>query len=324
MNTKTTMVLVIAAWLTHPFDWTFEDPTTGKLPDGWSSHKTGSGAGSLAEMYRSPNGTWHGLAGRARVRLVNAKSVDESERPTSVYDMTDPKWRGKIGLAKPLFGTTATHAACLFAHLGEEKAKEFFRPVAWWRSPSREGIPLIKRKTSWIVVSSLPARAKRPRWHSVRRPVCPPRGSSASSRSAATAASGPLRVSPKNPRYFCDASGREVLLVGSHTWNSLVDMGRSDPPEAFDFDAYLDFLSRYGHNFIRLWAWDSTTWDTRANGRLGKDFIHHAAPLPWLRTGPGMALDGKPKFDLKQFDPAYFERLRQRVRPPVAAASTCP
>ena len=126
-------------------------------------------------------------------------------------------------------------------------------------------------------------------------------------------ATGPLRISTKNPRYFCDASGREILLVGSHTWNSLVDMGRSDPPEAFDFDAYLDFLDRYGHNFIRLWTWDSTTWDTRANGKLGKDFIHHAAPLPWARTGPGMALDGKPKFDLKQFNPVYFERLQARV-----------
>lgn len=126
-------------------------------------------------------------------------------------------------------------------------------------------------------------------------------------------ATGPLHVSDQNPRYFCDAQGREVLLVGSHTWNSLVDMGRSDPPEAFDFDAYLDFLGRYGHNFVRLWAWDSTTWDTRANGRLGKDFIHHVAPLPWLRTGSDMALDGRPKFDLKQFNPDYFERLRDRV-----------
>lgn len=126
-------------------------------------------------------------------------------------------------------------------------------------------------------------------------------------------ASGPLRVSPRNPRYFRDARGREVLLVGAHTWNNLVDMGRSDPPEAFDFDAYLDFLDRYGHNFIRLWTWDSTTWDTRANGKWGKNFIHHVAPLPWARTGPGIALDGKPKFDLKQFDPAHFERLRSRV-----------
>lgn len=126
-------------------------------------------------------------------------------------------------------------------------------------------------------------------------------------------ATGPLRVSARNPRYFCDASGREVLLVGSHTWNNLVDMGRSDPPEAFDFDAYLSFLQRYGHNFIRLWTWDSTKWDTRANGKWGKDFIHNAAPLPWARTGPGMALDGKPKFDLTKFEPAYFARLRERV-----------
>jgi hypothetical protein len=110
-----------------------------------------------------------------------------------------------------------------------------------------------------------------------------------------------------------DGSLKAVYLTGAHTWNNLVDMGRSDPPEAFDFDAYLEFLKKHHHNFIRLWAWDSTTWVTRANGRLGKDFIHNAAPLPWRRTGPGKALDGKPKFDLAKFDPEYFGRLRSRV-----------
>ncbi len=96
-------------------------------------------------------------------------------------------------------------------------------------------------------------------------------------------------------------------------WNNLVDMGRSDPPEALDFAAYLDFLERYGHNFIRLWAWDSLTWETRANGKQGKDFVHHVSPHPWLRTGPEAALDGKPRFDLTRLDPAYFERLRTRI-----------
>src|ERR671914_2881591 len=91
-------------------------------------------------------------------------------------------------------------------------------------------------------------------------------------------------------------------------------MGRGDPPEPFDFEAYLDLLHNNGHNFIRLWAWDSTVWDTKANGRLGKNFVHHPAPLPWRRTGPGDALDGKPKFDLAKFDPAYFDRLRSRVK----------
>lgn len=139
------------------------------------------------------------------------------------------------------------------------------------------------------------------------------------SRVETIAATGPLRVHPDNPRYFTDGttlpdgSLKAVYVTGSHTWNSLVDMGRADPPEAFDFDRYLDFLERHGHNFIRLWAWDSTVWDTRANGRLGKDFVHNAAPLPWSRTGPGLALDGKPRFDLTRFDPAYFERLRSRV-----------
>lgn len=126
-------------------------------------------------------------------------------------------------------------------------------------------------------------------------------------------ASGPLRAHPTNPRYFTDDGQRAVLLTGSHTWNNLVDMGRSDPPEAFDYDAYLDFLEGYGHNFIRLWAWDSVTWDTRANGSLGKDFVHYVAPLPWARTGAGNALDGKPRFDLTKFNPDYFERLRARV-----------
>jgi hypothetical protein len=136
---------------------------------------------------------------------------------------------------------------------------------------------------------------------------------------AAATATGPLRIHPDNPRYFTDGvklsdgTLRAVYLTGSHTWDNLVDMGRSDPPEPFDFNAYLDFLEKYHHNFIRLWAWDSTTWDTRANGALGKDFIHNAAPLPWARTGPGNAIDGKPKFDLTKFNPEYFERLRSRV-----------
>jgi hypothetical protein len=132
-------------------------------------------------------------------------------------------------------------------------------------------------------------------------------------------ASGPLRIHPGNPRYFTagdkmpDGSLKAVYLTGAHTWNNLVDMGRSDPPEPFNFDAYLEFLEKHHHNFIRLWAWDSTTWDTRANGTLGKDFIHNAGPLPWRRTGPGKAFDGKPKFDLTKFDPEYFKRLRSRV-----------
>jgi len=129
-------------------------------------------------------------------------------------------------------------------------------------------------------------------------------------RAAPAPARGPLRVHPENPRYFTDGTGRAVLLVGAHTWPSLVDMGPSDPPPKFDFAAYLDFLEKHGHNFVRLWTWEHTTWNTRGNR---EQRVHHCAPMPYARTGPGNALDGKPRFDLTKYDPEYFGRLRRRV-----------
>jgi hypothetical protein len=115
---------------------------------------------------------------------------------------------------------------------------------------------------------------------------------------------GPLRPHPRNPRYFADARGRAIYLTGSHTWMNLQDMGTGDPPKPFDFGAYLDFLVRHHHNFIRLWSWQST----------GAWIFPYITPHPWRRTGPSNASDGKPRFDLSQFDAAYFRRLRERVQ----------
>jgi len=121
---------------------------------------------------------------------------------------------------------------------------------------------------------------------------------------------GPLRVLKDNPRYFTDDSGRAIYLTGSHTWSNLVDIGPKDPPPQFDFSTYLDWMQKLNHNFIRLWTWEPVTWNTKAN-RENK--LHTAAPQPWARTGPGLALDGKPKFNLKKPNPAYFDRLQRRI-----------
>jgi iron(III) transport system substrate-binding protein len=83
-------------------------------------------AADFPDWARAPDGAWHGFAARARILIVNTKLVPEGEQPTSINDLASEKWRGKCGIAKPLFGTTATHAACLFATLGEEKAKTLF------------------------------------------------------------------------------------------------------------------------------------------------------------------------------------------------------
>src|ERR671918_824994 len=128
---------------------------------------------------------------------------------------------------------------------------------------------------------------------------------------------GPLAVSKSNPRYFTVASGddagRAVHLAGSHIWNNLHDgMGPgaecSNEPERFDFDGYLDFLQERSHNLIRLWRWEHIR-----SQAAGGTFHLCMAPQPWVRTGPGEANDGKPKFDLTRLDDAYFDRLRERV-----------
>ena len=106
-------------------------------------------------------------------------------------------------------------------------------------------------------------------------------------------AAGPLRVHPDNPRYFTDGSGKVVYLAGSHTWNALYD--------AFwplDYPAYLDFLARHNHNFMKFRAWDSKLL---------------YSPMIYRRTGPGTASDGLPRVDLEQFDPAHFGRMRERA-----------
>ena len=117
-------------------------------------------------------------------------------------------------------------------------------------------------------------------------------------------AKGPLRVHPANPRYFTDGTGNAVYLTGSHTWNNLKDMGKTDPPAPFDFNSYLDFLERLNHNFIRMWTWELSKY-------AYSDSFTFADPFPWQRTGPGTTLDGKPKFDLERLK--FYKSVKYKM-----------
>ena len=120
---------------------------------------------------------------------------------------------------------------------------------------------------------------------------------------------GPLRVHPDNPCWFARPGGQAVWLTGSHTWANLQERGVEGQTPDFDYDSYLDFLQRHGHNFIRLWAWEHAQWMQFVE----KDVPVRYKPNPYSRTGPGKALDGGPRFDLTKFNDDYFQRLRRRV-----------
>jgi iron(III) transport system substrate-binding protein len=86
-------------------------------------------AAAFPAWARASDHSWHGFAERARVLLVNTKLLPEKDQPKSLLDLTAPKYRGKVAMAKPNFGTTATHAACLFEVLGNEEARRWFRAL---------------------------------------------------------------------------------------------------------------------------------------------------------------------------------------------------
>jgi iron(III) transport system substrate-binding protein len=86
-----------------------------------------SNATAFPDWTKAKDHTWQAFAARARVLIVNTKLVPEADRPKSLLDLTDPKWKGRVAIAKPQFGTTATQAACLFEVLGPEAARGFYR-----------------------------------------------------------------------------------------------------------------------------------------------------------------------------------------------------
>lgn len=123
---------------------------------------------------------------------------------------------------------------------------------------------------------------------------------------------GPLKINPINGRYFMDNSGNPIYLTGAHTWASVQD-GFLTSTGTFDYEGFLSFLKNSGHNFTRLWTTELTRMDYR-NIKDPSDPVFVVALNPYKRTGPGNANDGLLKFDLNQFDEAYFARLKDRVK----------
>jgi len=75
---------------------------------------------------RDPHGLWTGFAARARVIAFRA---GEAPPPRDFLDLAQPALRGRVAMANPRFGTTATEAAALFQVWGEARAGAFYRAL---------------------------------------------------------------------------------------------------------------------------------------------------------------------------------------------------
>lgn len=87
-------------------------------------------AEDIPDYYKSSEDKWTAVGGRARVFLVNNDLLSTEEFPTSVEDFASGKYSGdQLAIAYPMFGTTKTMTAALYAQWGEEKGKEYFENI---------------------------------------------------------------------------------------------------------------------------------------------------------------------------------------------------
>ncbi len=83
----------------------------------------------VPERFRSARGDWVGLSGRARTVVYNTSLVSVEELPQTLGEITDPRYRGRFGIA-PGNASFQAHMACFLALNGEKAAREQFAGMA--------------------------------------------------------------------------------------------------------------------------------------------------------------------------------------------------
>jgi hypothetical protein len=121
---------------------------------------------------------------------------------------------------------------------------------------------------------------------------------------AALLAAEPIRPHPSNPHYFIYKGQPTILITSAEHYGAVVN-------KAFDYTPYLDTLKEHGLNYTRFYpgAMFETIDKFITGNPLGpkpRDLI-----VPWARSNrPGYLVGGN-KFDLDQWDPGYFARLKE-------------
>ena len=81
------------------------------------------------EKFRSREGDWVGVSGRARTVIYNTSAIDpDIDLPDSILDFTDEKWKGRIGWA-PQNASFQAFVTGLRVMLGEDVARQWLEGI---------------------------------------------------------------------------------------------------------------------------------------------------------------------------------------------------
>jgi iron(III) transport system substrate-binding protein len=82
----------------------------------------------VPKTFRHADGLWVATSGRARVLAYSPERVKMEALPESIFDLTQPKWRGKVGWA-PLNASFQAFVTAMRAQVGEERTEKWLRDM---------------------------------------------------------------------------------------------------------------------------------------------------------------------------------------------------
>jgi iron(III) transport system substrate-binding protein len=84
---------------------------------------------AVRSEHRDPESRWVGVTGRVRTLVYNTDELAESDLPKSVNELTDSKWKGKLGIA-PTNSSFEAFVSGMRIVEGDKKARAFLDGLA--------------------------------------------------------------------------------------------------------------------------------------------------------------------------------------------------
>jgi len=115
--------------------------------------------------------------------------------------------------------------------------------------------------------------------------------------------SEPIRLHPANPHYYEFNGVPTILITSAEHYGAVIN-------KDFDYVTYLDALKAYGMNYTRFYP--GAMFEPMGKFVKGNPLgpRPRSLVLPWARSNEPGYLFGGNKFDLDQWNPEYFARLK--------------
>ena len=119
----------------------------------WGNEELRTRQLAAQHVFRETNG-WAAVGYRSRRIVINTNRVSLAAAPRSLLELTNETWRGKVALAYPQFGTTATHFHALRQHWGNDRWQAWCRALAVNKPLLVDGnsvvVKMVGRGEAWI------------------------------------------------------------------------------------------------------------------------------------------------------------------------------